>query len=909
MRRLSHTIALAATIGCAVATKAAAAPDLASYVNPFNGTQPGAPDFGTGGGAGNTFPGPVVPFGMIQWGPDTTPSSNNVGGGYAYDDSRIRGFSLRRLTGAGCANEGDVPFMSTTAPVTSSPVNAFSTEFNDSFLPSFSHGDEAATPGYYRVGLNSGTPNRIDAQLTATTRAGIGRFAYPGTPAANILINATGSRAGDSGGSVQIDPAGREVTGSASSGGFCLSPDKYRIFFAARFSRPFTAYGTWTRQLLAPGSTSAQDISLTDPSAMSGYGPTAQTGAYVTFDTTLDRAVEVRVGISFVSADNARRNLDAETAGRDFHSVQASAHRDWNAMLGKIEVKGGSDADRHTFYSMLYHALITPTTFSDVDRRYRGMDDEVHTAAGYTQYADFSGWDVYRSQMPLLGLIAPQQASDFVRSLVADQRESGWLPKWSVANGHTDVMTGDPADPTIASIWALGGRAFDPHAALVAMVKGATQSGKSPNAGYVEREAVDDYQQLGYVPHEKNANVVTGGVGAYARSMPAPGAAAADLAWGSAGTTLEYALDDFAVARLAAVAGDLATCRRFLARSGNWRNVFDASIGYVRPRFANGQFIDPYDPNSNDALSNSGFAEGDGAQYTWMVPHDPAGLFEALGGKRAASARLDSFFQQLNAGFSSPHAFLGNEPNSNAPWLYDWIGQPYKTQDIVRRAILGLFRSSPSGYPGNDDLGQMSAWYVFGALGLYPAVPGTDVLALGSPLFPKATVHLPGGDLSVTAPAAARDRPFVQRLALDGRDYRKPWLRLAAVARGGTLAFDLGKKPNVHWGSESAAAPPSFGPTGATACSREPTSAARARRPRLRVRGLRHGRALLEVSGDSIRRVTFYVGARAVRRVNRPPFRVRVRRPRRGWVLARARVNVRGAPPVTLTAKLRSRKH
>ena len=818
MRRLGLTIAAALAIVGALASRAVAAPDLAAYVNPFNGTRAGAPNFGTGGGAGNTFPGPVVPFGMIQWGPDTSPSSDNAGGGYAYDDSRIRGFSLRRLSGAGCENEGDVLFLPTTKLITRSPVDPLSTEFDSSFLPSFSHRNEAATPGFYRVGLNPGTRDRIGAELTATTRAGIGRFAYPATHTASVLINATGSRTGDSGGSVHVDRAGREVTGSASSGGFCFEPNKYKVYFAARFNRPFTAYGTWTRQLLLPGSTSAQDSAPTNPSAMSGHGPTAQTGAYVTFDTTKHRLLEARIGISFVSVASARRNLEAEAGGRDFASVRVRARRAWDRALGKIQVAGGSAADRRTFYTMLYHALVAPSTFSDVDRRYMGMDGRVHTAVGYTQYADFSGWDVYRTQMPLLGLIAPRRASDFVRSLLADQRESGWLPKWSVANGQTDVMTGDPADPTIASIWALGGRRFNTRVAVAAMVKGATRSGRSPNAGYVERQAVDDYQRLGYVPHEKDANVATEGVDAYRRAMLAPYDANADRAWGSAGTTLEYATDDFAVARVAAAAGDKAACRKFLARSGNWRNVFDTSIRYVRPRLASGPFVDPYDPNANDPASSQGFAEGDGAQYTWMVPQDPATLFRALGGRRTAAARLDYFFQQLNSGFNSPHAFLGNEPNSNAAWLYDWVGQPYKTQAVVRRAILTLFNSSPGGNPGNDDLGQMSAWYVFGALGLYPPVPGTGVLALGSPLFPRATIRFPGGHLTIRAHGAGRGAPFVRRLRIDGRRSRKPWLWFGRVAHGGTLAFDLGKKPNRRWGRGRSAAPPSFSPRNSGAC-------------------------------------------------------------------------------------------
>ena len=819
---VTGTVVLVLALGAMPAARVSAAPDLASLVSPFNGTQPGAPDFGTGGGAGNTFPGPVLPFGMMQWGPDTATTTQNAGGGYAYNDTKIRGFSLRRLSGAGCANGGDVPILPTPHAVLASPVKQFATNFSDDLLPAFAHNDEAASPGYYRVGLDPGTPARIDARLTATTRAGVARFSYPATRTASVLVNAAGSRTGNSAGDVHVDPGRHEITGSTSSGGFCLAANTYRVFFVARFNRAFNHFGTWTRQALAPGSTSAHDATLMTPASGSGRAPTAQTGGYVTFDTTADRVVELRVGMSFVSVDNARHNLDAETAGADLSTLRARARAAWNHALGRIDVQGGLDADRRTFYSMLYHALVAPSTFSDVDGRYAGMDGEVHTARGYTQYADFSGWDVYRSQVPLLALVAPRQASDLVTSLLADQRQSGWLPKWSTANGHTEVMTGDPADPTIAAIWALGDHHFDVHDALAAVVKGATQIGKSRNAGYVEREALEDYVRLGYVPHEKNANAVGVLAVGYLRSLPAPHVAAADLPWGSVATTLEYATADFAVARLGAAAGEPAVCRTFIKRAANWRNVFDPSTGYVRPRSMTGAFVEPYDPNYNDSLSSQGFAEGDGAQYTWMVPHDPAGLFQALGGRDHAKARLDLFFQELNAGFSSSHAFLGNEPNSNAPWLYDWIGEPSKVQDIVRRAILGLFNATPGGYPGNDDLGQMSAWYVFGALGFYPAVPGTGVLALGSPLFPKATLHLTGGDVVINAPHASRGARYVRGVTLNGAVHSQPWLPLSAIAHGAALDFDLTGHPDRRWGSTPAAAPPSFGPADREACRPQP---------------------------------------------------------------------------------------
>jgi predicted alpha-1,2-mannosidase len=269
---------------------------------------------------------------------------------------------------------------------------------------------------------------------------------------------------------------------------------------------------------------------------------------------------------------------------------------------------------------------------------------------------------------------------------------------------------------------------------------------------------------------------------------------------------------------MAAAVGDRATCQTFVKRAGSWRNVFDPSTGYVRPRSITGQWVSGIDPNYNDSASGKGFPEGDGAQYTWMVPHDPAGLFAALGGPGKARARLDHFFEKLNTGFASPYAFMGNEPNSNAPWLYDWLGEPGKAADIVRRTILSLFDSSPGGYPGNDDLGQMSAWYILGALGIYPAIPGSDVLALGSPLFPKATLRLGSGNVTITGRGASRAASYVNALKVNGKRWSQPWLRLADIARGGSLAFSLSAKPGSRWGTADAGAPPSYGPGDAAAC-------------------------------------------------------------------------------------------
>jgi predicted alpha-1,2-mannosidase len=648
------------------------------------------------------------------------------------------------------------------------------------------------------------------------------RFTYPASKAASVILNAGGSADGNREAVVHIDPVRHEVSGSTSSGSFCSEPDHYKVYFVAQFNRRFEAYGTWHKQQLASGSTANEDRDLGDPfTTVTQSGPTAQSGAYATFDTTSARTVEVRLAISYVSVANARRNLRTESAKESFDAIRARARRVWNNALNTVQVRAGSLPQLGRFYTALYQTLIEPSIFSDTDGSYMGMDGKVHIARGYTQYADFSGWDVYRSQMPLLAILQPKEASDIAQSFIADSQQSGWLPKWSVANGQTGVMTGDPADPIIASIYAFGARGFDSGAALLAMVKGGTQLGRSPNDGYVERQALPEYLRFGYIPYEFDGNNLTtafldniGGV--------APRSATAQLAqpWGSAGTTLEYAVDDFAVSQLAGALGETALCRAFLSRSGNWRNLFNHATGYIEPRSASGMFLPGYDPNYNDSLSSRGFPEGDAAQYTWMIPHDPAGLISALGGRVAATKRLDFFFTKLNTGVSSPYAFLGNEPSLNSPWLYDWLGEPFKTQQVLRRALLELYPGGPGGFPGNDDLGQMSSWYVLAALGLYPESPGTDLLALSSPLFPDITLHIGKGDIRLRAPQAAPDVPYVKSLTIDGHLHHQPWIHFAAMHPGSTLDFTLSAKPEPSWGARPEDAPPSFGPNDIGVCGR-----------------------------------------------------------------------------------------
>lgn len=785
---------LGAALALGLAPPAAPGAGLADRVDVFAGTRPGAGTFG----GGHNFPGATLPFGMVQWGPDTVPADRHSGG-YDHRDRHVSGFSLTHLSGAGCALYGDFPFLPTTEPMGASPA-APGGGLGGRFQPGFSHASEHAGPGFYSTRLNPVGGGAIDVALTATTRTGMARLVFPRSPHASVLIDAGGSAKANDLAEVRIDPSRREVSGSASSGYFCAQRPRYRVHFVAVFDRPFDAYGTWTRQELARGSTAASDQKRPSNAA----AETAQAGAYASFDTDRNRVVTVRVGISFVSVDAARDNLASESRGASFRRLAAVAQERWNGTLGSIRVSGGDPGDIETFYTALYHALLAPRTFDDADGHYIGMDGAIHEAGGRTQYADLSGWDIYRTQIPLLAMLMPRRASDVVASMLAAAAQSGCLPRWSYANGQSMTMVGDPADAIIASAAAFGARRFDAEEALAAMVKGATEGCGSPDGSYVQRQGLEPYRALGYVPFDidarrRNANSLFGDPGAV---------------WASAATTLEYAVADFSIAQFAARSlGDRSAYRSFITRAGNWRNLLNPRSRQIEPRFEDGDFVPGY-----DNLRGAGFAEGNSVQYTWMVPQDPAGLFDALGGRLDAARRLDRFLRKLNGGAGATHAdhaLLGNEPNLNVPWLYDWTGQPYKTQAAVRRA-LRLYDTSPDGYPGNDDLGTLSSWYVLGALGLYPAVPGVGVLAIGSPVFGRSVLRLAGGQkLRILASAPGRlplsEAPYIHAMRLDGRSYGKPWTTFCALARGATLAYELGAKPKRAWGASAAALPPSFG--------------------------------------------------------------------------------------------------
>ena len=788
MRRRVPATLLATLVALLALGPGRAAADLAEHVDLFAGTRPAPDTFG----GGHNFPGAALPFGMVQWSPDTTPDAPHSGG-YDYRDHHVSGFSLTHLSGAGCALYGDFPFLPTTEPLTASPADPSGDGLRGSFEPGFSHRDETAHPGYYSVRLNPRHGGSIGVELAATTRTGIGRFSFPKNPHASVLVNAGGSAQPNDYAAVEVDPGRREISGSASSGLFCGQRPRYRVYFAAAFDRRFEASGTWTGDELDRGGDAAEATS------QPAQNPprSADAGAFVSFDTRHDREVGVRVGISFVSVDGARANLRAESRG-GLHQTAAAARRDWDRALGRIQVSGGSPSRTQMFYTALYHALLAPRTFNDVGGTYLGMDGALHRAVGYTQYADFSGWDVYRTEIPLLALLEPKRAGEMMRSLLADAEESGCLPRWPYAAGQSMTMVGDSADPILASAAAFGAR-FPYEKALEAMLRGAEGGCTSPNNGeYVERQGLSQYLALGYLPldddtGQRNSNSLFGDP---------------EAVWGSAATTLEYTLDDFAIAQLAGRFADGPSAyRAYMLRSANWRRLFNPETREIEPRYASGGFPKPY-----ASLGGGGFVEGDAAQYTWFVPHDPAGLFRAMGGRGAALGRLVHFTRKLNAGpggTHADHALLGNEPTLQTPWLFDWLGRPDLTQSTVRRG-LRLYSPDPAGYPGNDDLGTLSAWYVFASLGLYPEVPGTGVLALSTPAFRRAELHLANHRIATITTSGPGI--YVKSLQLGGRAWGRPWTSYCKLAAGADLAYVLGRHPNRGWGSGVADAPPSFGP-------------------------------------------------------------------------------------------------
>ncbi len=738
-------------------------------VDPFIGTA----------GEGHTYPGATVPFGMVQLSPDTRiqPREKAYGwaAGYRHDDRSIVGFSHTHFSGSGHSDLGDVLLM----PV----APGAGLERGDPDKPGsgytsrFGHDDERAEPGYYAVTLDD---PKVRAELTASTRVGVHRYTFPANQPARVLLDLRTSLYDYPGkiswSRLRVRDDGT-VTGFRETRGW--APGR-QLYFAMRFSRPLTAHELHNTE---------KDIAYKGfaPPAANAPGERAQIeGRQLvgTFDFgTLKAPLVVSVAISSVSEAGAIANLAAEVPDLDFDRVRAEARKQWTEALSVLDIQAPAHA-RRSAYTALYHSLLGPTLFMDADGQYRGSDNAVHRAEGFNHYSTFSLWDTYRALHPLLTLVQPEKRnSDFINSLLAHQQHSayGMLPVWSFHGQETWCMIGYHAVPVIADAYLKGIGGFDADKALQAMVA---------TANYGPYDGIAQYRELGWVPIDEEGE--------------------------AASKTLEYAFDDWTIARMAEAMGRKDVQATFDKRAGNWRHAFDADSGFMRARKRDGSFRTPFDPSASGYGSD--YTEGNAWQYSWYVPQDVAGLARAHGGSDKLLARLDQVFDakvdpavfehmEDITGLIGWYAH-GNEPSHHVAYLYAHAGQPWRTQARLKQIMDTQYADRPDGLAGNDDLGQMSAWYVFTALGFYPVAPGSGEYIIGRPFLPKASLHLPNGNtFTITTDGLEQGHGYIGAVTLNGKPLQRAFLRHAEILAGGELHFTLQAAPNQAWPGQGAQAP------------------------------------------------------------------------------------------------------
>ncbi len=770
---------------------------LTSFVNPFIGTRE----------MGHTYPGACVPFGFVQLSPDTDTIPYDMDGkynppvyrycsGYQYDDKTIVGFSHTHFNGTGHSDLGDFLVMPTTGPLQLNPGTADHPE--KGYRSAFRHETEKAEPGYYKVHLDD--PG-VEAELTATPRCGFHRYTFPKADSARIILDMLHGIYNYDG---KVLWAYVRVINDTLITGYRITSGWGRnryMYFALSFSKPFTVCGWQNSDKPVYRGFWRRFSQYRDFPEMAGK----KIRAYFGFSTTQGEQVKIKVGLSAVSMEGALANLKAEIPGWDFDFVRQNAHETWEKELSRIKIEipsriphpastshdttHGSQLTTHdsrltSFYTCLYHILMNPVIYQDVDGRYRGLDQEIHKAEGFTNYTIFSLWDTYRALHPFYTWLYPQRSGDMVSSMLAHYEQSAekMLPVWSFHGNEDWCMTGYHSVAVIADAWVKGVRNFDPEKALRAC------TATSANKYY---EGITDYARLGYVPLERSGS--------------------------AASVTLEYAYDDFAIGKLAeSISGDStlgpllqmlagAETAKYLNRSENYKNVFDRNSGFMRPKYADGRFKPAFDALST---SNQGFIEGNSWNYTFHVPQDVPGLIKIMGGEKNFIDRLDSLFSMhlddkyfaetedvTRVGLIGNYVH-GNEPSHHIPYLYNWTSQPWKTQAMIHKIINTMYRNAPDGLCGNDDCGQMSAWYVFSALGFYPVCPGTDEYAIGSPCVSKAIVQLPNGKtLNILAAGLSEKNIYVKSVSLNGRPLNTRMIRHNELMAGGDLVFEMCSAP------------------------------------------------------------------------------------------------------------------
>lgn len=745
--------------------KASAQQNLVKYVKPLIGTEK----------MGHTYPGATAPFGAVQLSPETDTVSYELNGryngevykycaGYKYEDKTITGFSHTHFSGTGHSDLGDFLMMPTVGKLKLNPGTA--KQPGSGYRSSFSHANETAEAGYYKVKLDS---YNITAELTATNRVGMHQYTFPKSEQSHIVLDLTAGiyNYEDKNTWTYVRVVNDTlITGYRQTNGWARART---VYFAMSFSKPFKSYGSKyeNQNPVYRGFWRKFDQTKNFPELAA-----RQIKMYFDFDTNADEKVKVKVALSPVSQANALENMRLEIPNWDFDAVKKQAQNTWNKELSKIVVNADQD-HMVNFYTALYHSFINPTTYMDSNGEYKGLDQDVHKANGFTNYTTFSLWDTYRALHPFFNIVQPSRNNDMVKSMLAhfDQNSLKMLPIWSHYANDNWCMSGYHSVSVVADAVVKGVFNGDAEKALQACIV------TSNKRNY---EGIGYYIDKGYIPAERSGISVS--------------------------NTLEYAYDDWAIAQLAKKLGKTDIYNEYMKRSQNWMNNFDKQSGFMRPKSENGNWISKFDPMSTHG---QGFIEGNSWNYSFFVPHDPNGLASAMGGKLNFAKRLDTLFtMHLPDEFFADTEDItregiiggyvhGNEPAHHVPYLYNWAGQPWKTQAQVRRILEMQYRPTPDGLGGNDDCGQMSAWYMFSAMGFYPVAPGSAEYAIGSPAVNSATIHLENGKMfSIEAIGQSSKNVYVKKVTLNGRLITNYTLNHADILNGGKLVFLMSAKPN-----------------------------------------------------------------------------------------------------------------
>jgi predicted alpha-1,2-mannosidase len=732
---------LFSAIACSLIISVASAQrvDLASYVNPFMGT----------GDHGHTYPGAVLPHGMVQLSPDTRMDNWDGSSGYHESDKTIMGFSHTHLSGTGSAELCDILFM----PMVGDPILVAGDENKpkSGYRSSYQHKNEEASPGYYKVLLDD---SGVSAELTATERTGFHRYTFPKSDQSDIIIDLKHRG--------HMVNSTIQVLNDSTITGFTLTTRwaiQKHIYFYAKFSKSFSSFGISLNDTLVKKITKAEGKNIK---------------AFVSFKTKSQEQILVKVGISAVSVQGAKDNLEAENTGWNFQKIKDLARADWNAYLSKISVEGGTEKQRRIFYTSLYHAALAPNLFMDKNGDFRGTDHLVHKPKGFTNYTIFSLWDVFRTQMPLLTIIEPARMNDYIQSLIEMYRLGGRLARFEIHGTLSENMIGYHSLPLILDAYVKGIRDFDVPLAYKGMQE--------------RMENIPYYNNLGFIPGDIEG---TGG---------------------SVAQVMEYAYNYWCLAEMARILNKKEDFLRYQQRAQFYKNHFDASTGFMRPKNKDYSWVQPFDP----AEPTGYFVEGNAFQYSAFVPQDVNGLIKMLGGDAKFETWLDTLFTHKSrfdknvvdaSGLMGQYAH-GNEPSHEIAYLYNYAGAAPKTQKYVRNILNNLYDDAPAGLSGNEDCGQISAWYVMSAMGIYPVLPGDPTYNIGTPLFDKVTLNLENGKhFTIKANKVSESNFYIQSARLNGQPYTKSWISHSAIAQGGELSFEMGPHPNASWGTSKADRP------------------------------------------------------------------------------------------------------